>query len=235
MSHRVLNRSLVLAFLSCIFACTCAHARTYADVAESLFQSGHREDAVRAMGQAIKQTPKNGFLYTTRGRYLLRGEEYVRALPDFTKAIEMDPSQRQDWIYRMRADCYVNLGNFQAAIADLKKAIALKPHDEYYKMLGEVYYQLKRLDEAADSFSKGIAINSKNYWLFKIRGDVYFQQGKFQKAVNDYTSVIRIVPKDPVGYGARARAYERLGLHALADKDIAKTKIDVDFMKDDLK
>jgi tetratricopeptide (TPR) repeat protein len=216
--------------LACLFSTAGAVARTYEDTAEMLFKSGHREDAVRVIGEAIKKRPKEGYLYATRGRYLLRGENYGLALDDLTKAMAIDPSFRQDWVYRMRADCHVNLGNNAAAISDLKKAIALKPQDEYYKMLGEVYYQLKRLDEAIDSFSKGIALNSKNYWLYKIRGDIFFQQKKYKKAVDDYTAVIRIMPNEPVGYGSRAKAYEKLGLHALADKDLARTKKDNDFM-----
>lgn len=224
-----------LLVLACWFSTTGALARSYEEYAEMAFKSGHRDDAVRLIGEAIKRAPKNGNLYTTRGRYLLRGEQYGLALDDLTKAMTLDPSQRQGWIYRMRADCQVNLGNNAAAIADLKKAIAIDPHDEYYKMLGEVYYQLKRFDEAIDSFSKGIALNKKNYWLYKIRGDIFFQQKQYKKAVDDYTSVIRIMPNEPVGYGSRARAYERLGLHALADKDLARSKKDDDIMGDLLK
>ncbi len=215
--------------------CANVQAATYEEIAEMLFKRGHREDAVRTIGDAIKQAPKKGYLYTIRGRYQLRGEHYDLALADFTKAMTVDSSQKQDWIYRMRADCYINLGNYPAGIADLKQAIALKPNDEYFKMLGEVYYQQKRFDEAIDSFSKGIAINGKNYWLFKCRGDIYFQQQKYKKAVEDYTSVIRITPSDPVGYGSRAKAYEKMGLHSLADKDFARTKKDNDFMGDLMK
>ncbi len=235
MSCIVLRRFLPTFVAACILSCSCALAKSYEEIAESLIKSGHRDDAVRAMGQAIKHSPKRGDYYTTRARYLLRGEEYTQALADLTKALAIDPSLRQGWVYRMRADCYVNLGNNEAAIADLKKAVALEKHDEYYKMLGEVYYQMKRYDDAINSFSQGIAINKKNYWLFKIRGDIYFQQKKYQKAVDDYTAVIRLMPKESVGYGARGKAYERMGLHALADKDFAKSKQDSDFMGDVLK
>ncbi len=221
--HRARSISFLIA-LSCLISTTGVSARSYEDVAEMLFRRGNRDGAVSVMEKAIKQSPKNGFLYTTRGRYLLRGEHYNLALADLTKGMSIDPATRQDWVYRMRADCYVNLGNNEAAIADLKRAIALKPHDEYFKMLGEVNYQMKRLDEAINCFSKGIAMNTKNYWLYKLRGDVFFQQQKYKKAVDDYTSVIRLVPNETVGYGSRAKAYERLGLHALADKDFAQNQ-----------
>ena len=235
MTLSLIRRTSSLLLLFCLFSTTYAFARTYEETAEMLFKRGHRDDAVRVMGEAIKRAPKNGYLYTTRGNYLLRGEQYGLALDDFTKAMALDPTQRQGWIYRMRADCHVNLGNNSEAISDLKKAIALKPHDEYYKMMGEVYYQQKHLDDAIDSFTKGIALNAKNYWLFKIRGDIYFQQQKYKKAVEDYTSVIRLMPKEPVGYGSRAKAYEKLGLHALADKDLARCKKNNDFMGDLMK
>lgn len=235
MTFSLVRHIAALSVLTCLFSTSAVLARSYEETAEMLFKRGHRDDAVRVIGEAIKRSPRRGILYTTRGQYLLRGEQYGLALDDFTKAMAIDPSQRQAWIYRMRADCHVNLGNNSDAISDIKKAIALEPHDEYYKMLGEVYYQMKRLDEAIDSFSKGIAMNRKNYWLYKIRGDIYFQKQQYKKAVEDYTSVIRIMPNEPVGYGSRAKAYERLGLHALADKDLAKTKKDNDFMGDLMK
>ncbi len=224
-----------LVILAYLFSHAGALARSYEDVAESLFKRGNRDNAVHVMGQAIKQSPKNGFLYITRARYLLRGEHYNLALADLTKGLSIDAATRRDWVYRMRAECFVNLGNNEAAISDLKKAIALKPHDEYFKMLGEVNYQMKRLDDAVDCFSKGIAMNTRNFWLYKLRGDVFFQQQKYRKAVDDYTSVIRLVPNETVGYGSRAKAYERLGLHALADKDFVRTKRGNDFMDDLLK
>lgn len=235
MTFSRLRRFSLLIVMACLCSTSYSLARSYEDIAETLFKRGNRDNAVHVMGQAIKQSPKNGFLYATRGRYLLRGEHYNLALADLTKAISIDPATRQDWVYRMRAECYVNLGNNEAAIADLNKAIALKPHDEYFKMLGEVNYQMKRFDEAINSFSKGIAMNTKNYWLYKLRGDVFFQQQKYKKAVEDYTSVIRLVPNETVGYGSRAKAYERLGLHALADKDLARTKKGNDFMDDLMK
>lgn len=231
---RVLTITSFLVF-ACWFSTIGTAARTYEETAEMLFKNGHREDAVRVLGEAIKKRPKSGYLFATRGRYLLQGENYGLALDDLTKAIAIDPSFRQAWIYRMRADCHVNLGNYAAAISDLKTAIALKPQDEYYKMLGEVYYQQKRFDEAIDSLTKGIAMNGKNYWLYVMRGDIYFQQQKFKKAVDEYTAVIRIIPNEPVGYGSRAKAYEKLGLHALADKDLARAKKENDVMGDLMK
>lgn len=233
---RFLFKNLIVFFsFAAILPGQIAGARSNEDAAELLFKRGHREDAIRSISEAIKKQPKYGPLYTTRGRYHLRNERYELAIADFEKAMTIDPSQKQDWIYRMKAEGNVNLHKFDAAIDDLKKAIALKKNDEYFKMLGEVYYQQKRFDDAIDTFSKGIALNRKNYWLYRIRGDIYFQQKKYQKAVDDYSEVIRIVPNDLTGYGARAKAYEKMGLHALADKDFARTKKDAGIMGDLLK
>lgn len=218
---------------SCLLACPTATGRTLEQTAESLARSGHRDDAIRVISDAIKRSPKAASLYAARAKYYIASEKYESGLEDLKKSVLLDPHRA--WVYRMMADCDVNLGSFDAAIIDLKKAIAIEPHDEYYKMLGEVFFQLKRYDEAIESFTRGIALNNKGFWLYKSRGDVYFQQRKFQKAVDDYTSVIRIVPKEPMGYGARAKAYERLGRKDLADKDYARGKMGVDFMTDVLR
>ncbi|MBA3855309.1 MAG: hypothetical protein C0507_00220 [Cyanobacteria bacterium PR.3.49] len=230
-----LNSLVALAAFAAAVSCSTVFARTIEDSAEMLYKSGHREDAIRTITRGIKLAPQHGHLYTIRGRYYLRTERYELAVADFEKAMAVSAHEKQDWIYRMKAEANVNLHRFDAAIADMKKAIALKKNDEYYKMLGELYYQQKRYDEAIDIFSKGIAVNPKSYWLYRIRGDVYFHQKKYQKAVDDYSAVIKIVPNDLTGYGSRAKAYERMGLHALADKDLARTKKDNGLMGDFLK
>lgn len=217
-------------------ACGSAFAVSYEENnAEMLFKKGHSEAAIRIITASIKNSSEKGRLYAVRGRFHLHSERFQLAIADFDKAMSIDPSQKQDWIYRMRAEANANLHKYDAAIADLKKAIALKKNDEYFKMLGEIYFQQKHYDEAIDAFSRGIAINRKNYWLYRIRGDIYFSLKKYQKAVDDYTSAIRIVPNDEAGYGARAKAYEKMGLKSLADKDYAKTKRDAELMGDLLK
>jgi len=226
---------LPLLAASCVLSNVAVFARTLEDTAEMLSRSGHRDDAIRVITDAIKKSPKAASLYSTRAKYYIAAEQYELGLADLKKAVALEPNAQKAWLYRMMADCDANLERFDAAIGDLKKAIAVSPHEEYYKMLGEINYQLKRYDEAIECFTKGIALNKTGVWLYKGRGDVYFQQHKYQKAADDYTNVIRINPKEPMGYGARAKAYERLGRKDLAAKDYAKGSKDVDFMTDVLR
>lgn len=155
-------------------------ARNLEDTAEMLSKSGHREDAIRVISDAINQNPKSADFYSIRAKYYIASEKYELGLSDLKKAVALDP--KRAWVYRMMADCDANLERFEAAIVDLKKAIAISPHDEYFKMLGEMFYQLKRYEEAIDSFTRGIALNSKGFWLYKSRGDIYFQQKKISKS-----------------------------------------------------
>ncbi len=238
--YELMTLSTLFSFLSVGVACSTllclpVLAATYEDRAAMLARSGHRDDAIRVMSEAIKLSPKTSSLYSARARYYIDGEHYDLGLADLKKAVALDTNTNKAWLYRMMADCDANLEKYEDAIVDLKKAIAIKPHEEYYKMLGEIYYQLRRLDDAVDSYSKGIAVNNKAVWLYRGRGDIYFQQHKYQKAVEDYSSVIRLAPKEPMGYGCRAKAYERLGRKDLADKDYAKSNKDADFMRDVLK
>jgi tetratricopeptide (TPR) repeat protein len=53
------------------------------------------------------------------------GQE-VGALGDYTKAIELNPSDPE--LYLNRANAYMLLGNYQYAIKDLNRAIELAPH-----------------------------------------------------------------------------------------------------------
>ena len=52
-------------------------------------------------------------------------KEYGKAVPEFTKAIELDPSYLNGYI--QRAICYENLGKLDEAIKDYEKALELDP------------------------------------------------------------------------------------------------------------
>ena len=70
--------------------------------------------------------------YNGRGTTYLIKEDYARAIPDFSKAIELDPKSARACIGRGNA--YSGKEDYERAIPDFSKAIELDPED------GPAYY-----------------------------------------------------------------------------------------------
>jgi DnaJ family protein C protein 7 len=64
-------------------------------------------------------------LKTERGNLLYKGERYQQAVKLFTEAIELCPDSST--YYGNRSACYINLYQYEAALEDARKAVALDP------------------------------------------------------------------------------------------------------------
>lgn len=97
------------------------------------------ETSIVACTQFIEQTPQHPQLaqaHRTRGFALELGRQFDKAIADYTRAIELDPS-KNDYFFR-RGVTYQKRGDLELAAADFRKAISLWPEDEHAK---------KRLDQ----------------------------------------------------------------------------------------
>lgn len=61
--------------------------------------------------------------------------------------------------YYNRANCKAELGDPGAAISDLDEAIRVEPKNaSYYKMRGNLYYQLQQKDKACFDWRKAVEL-----------------------------------------------------------------------------
>jgi tetratricopeptide (TPR) repeat protein len=130
--------------------------------------------------------------------YLKSGDEeavhgnYSKAIEYFTKEIVKSNSPEA---YCKRGNAYAKLQNYEAAIADLGKAVELKPdYAEAYNGRGIVFYELKQFDKAINDFSKAIELKPDFADAYFRRGDAYADSGKINEAINDYKTAILLNP-----------------------------------------
>ena len=100
--------------------------------------------------------------------------------------------------YFNRGVGYGQAGDYQLAIGDLTKAIALglhRTHSSGRNPLANAYF---------------------------IRGYYYDELGQYQTAINDYTKAIQLDPDDADAYSNRGHAYNKLGQDERAEADWAK-------------
>ena len=83
---------------------------------------------------------------------------YTQAIPDFNRAIEIDP--RFGEAYNNRGMAYGSLGNYTQAIADFNRAIEIHPrYGKAYYNRGFAYGSLGKSTEAIADFNRAIEIN----------------------------------------------------------------------------
>ena len=141
---------------------------------------------------AFAQSAKD---YTQKGKELYEKHEYMEALLNFNKAIEVDPNY---------AIAYYMRGNIKEAFEDHHGAMkdyntSLEKNNKFadaYFVRGNVKMKLQDYYGAIDDYGAAISLN-ENYI------DAYFNRGKakqflqaYEDAINDCTKIIQINPRN---------------------------------------
>jgi tetratricopeptide (TPR) repeat protein len=98
--------------------------------------------------------------------------------------------------------------NFDAAIAEMDKAIELKPEiANLYLMRGAAYRAKKDLDKAMVDIDKAISIDANKGDFYTMRGMLYADKGDLDNAITALNRTIEIDPKQSRGYSKRAEFF----------------------------
>lgn len=151
--------------------------------------------AVVSFGQGAKE-------YTQKGRDLLEKEEYVEALLNLNKAIELDPNYSA--AYYLRGNIKENFEDRHGAMKDYNMAIEKNPKfaDALFAR-GNVKMKLQDYYGAIDDFTAVIAINENFVEAYFSRGRAKQFLQAYQDAINDCTKIIQINPKNSDAYSMR--------------------------------
>ena len=133
----------------------------------------------------------NAANYIINGRNKLWKEDFVGAIEDFTKAIELDPKSET---YKNRGIAKQGLLDYKGSISDFTKAIQINPKDSYlYYSRGNSKYSLKEYEAAIEDFTNAIELNPIDIISYYFRGfskqDLNDQPG----AIEDFTKTIELV------------------------------------------
>jgi len=134
---------------------------------------------------------------------------------------QLAPRERRT-VYIGRGVAHGNIGEFEAAIADFTRAIALDPN------LSDAYYDRALVESdigryaAALSELAAIASAASNYpSYYYYRGYVHFENNDFDEAISDLTTASLTMAKDASVYYRRAKAYDAKGDRASAIADFS--------------
>ena len=182
----------------------------------------------QAAVEALQYDNTNALALAYYAELLIDQQKWTQAQQYIAQALERDDSLLD--VHRVNGNVQEATANYQQAIEEYKKAIAITPNLNFlYLSLGANYRKLANLAEvtternyyydlALESFAKAVAINdqlgvNRSIPLISI-ANTYVQQGEFFAAARNMLKAVEFSPEDPTVYGQlgvvyyKARNYE---------------------------
>lgn len=165
---------------------------------------------------------------------------FDRALGNYLKAQQLDVNNY--WIQHFTALCYLNQGEYRAALAGFSNCIFMRPDYAWPYMLRALCYAyLGRTNEALADFASALKIDPEFSAVLVNRGAVFLTMGRLDEAVGDLTKAstltplsakplvnlaqVRVAKADAIAEGAEDGPYANLELvqrQALEQQELTK-------------
>ena len=145
---------------------------------------------------------------------LEKGAEY------FSGKIAADPKDAQ--AYQARGRIWIEMEDWERALADLDAAIRLAPADaKSHHLRALVLVQKQQLDKAIAGFSEAIRLDPGLAVAYRDRGLAWDAKRYFDKAFEDLSEAIRLDPENVALVMSRAKVCSTRGRHIEAMADYA--------------
>jgi tetratricopeptide (TPR) repeat protein len=154
------------------------------DVEEELIEQGAGKALVEVLRKETEKLQGSSFFYRNRGDDFSFKRNYNEAIISYTKAIELDPTDRV--AYNNRGRAFEELKRYEEAFADFTKAIELDPTARTgYNNRGVIYYKKNEYQKAIADYTKAIEIDSRFIDAYTNRAKAYQMMGQRDLAESD--------------------------------------------------
>jgi serine/threonine protein kinase/tetratricopeptide (TPR) repeat protein len=203
---------------------------------------GEWDKAIAQYTQFIEREPDRWESWFDRAMVYQSRKQFEKALPDFSKAIELNRQRDNPWLlgdaFHHRAFIYFMKGELEKALAGYSTAIELAPNNIWHWLgRAKTYAQLKQWPQAVADGTRGLELKADFIDLRQTRGDAYAALGQWDKAAGDYSELLKFTPNDYNVFLLRAVAYVKLKRPELAVADLrqafSKGYKDLDAVKKD--
>jgi tetratricopeptide (TPR) repeat protein len=132
-----------------------------------------------------------------------------------------------DTLYWERASLYGVIGQYERALQDFDKAVAVaesdgKPNAALYCSRGVAHYKLHQDIQALADYNLAEKTAPKSPWSFINKSALYYRQKQFSQAYSTADKAIALDPKSMEGYCNRGEAALRLGRIDQAIADLSR-------------
>lgn len=146
---------------------------------EKFFKAKKYEDALDLCNYGIAKHPSSGILCRAKAKLLQTMGRYREAIKAYSLLIDTGEALAED--YYNRGMCYSELQQYEKAIADQNGALKVDPNFYMsYMQRGASQWELRRWDDALESFKKANEINSTDPNCQWILGLLSLQMNDFK-------------------------------------------------------
>ncbi len=167
-------------------------------------------EAIAAAAEAIEFGPEEMEPYRCRAGAYWYSDQFSEALDDYERALQLCEEPTAG-LWNGRGQVLAELGEFELALVDLEKAVAVSRSSERNYLpyclngLGKILTGLGRLDEADAAFQESLALQPENAWLQYNLGQLSIARGSVNEAVACFERALQF-KKPPLPPGKRAKA-----------------------------
>ncbi|MDX2136865.1 MAG: tetratricopeptide repeat protein [Chloroflexota bacterium] len=177
------------------------------------YRDGNYEQAVVHFNEAIYAHPTRSTLYCNRGWAHFQRQNWMAALEDFSKAVQLDSSSAP--AIHALALTYEQLGEYAQAAAYYERTLQMDPSQSAaYVSLGSMLHYQGRYEEAIEQYARALLAQPSDGQAYLLRGESYFCAGRYVQALVDFKRA-RQYGAD----GARAMAGMAVTNYALKELD----------------
>jgi tetratricopeptide (TPR) repeat protein len=174
---------------------------------------------------AIKADPSFSLAYKDMAEFCNVQGDYKKAVEYGNKSLACP--EPYIWVYRQTAIAYSNLGQYDKALADINKFIALdSSKDATFTMKAGILEKMKRYDEAVAAYRQAFAKRPQDMTILNIVRCLEAQR-KFPQAIDEISQLIKLNPHDPEAFAIRAKLQRENKNYAAALNDLGRA-IDMD-------
>lgn len=188
-------------------------ARCYYNLAYMEMVEANNVEALRLIEQAIAFDSLESKYIARRAMIKEAMNDRIGARRDYNKAIEIDPENSNNYLYR--AQYYIKIKIPAFALSDLEMAIDLDAkNDEALYYAFQLYFQKKEMSSAMKSIDAALALKPQSTRYYYARGFLLGELGEYTSALSDYTTAIELDSTNGYAYANRAFVH-----YALEDLD----------------
>jgi len=172
-------------------------------------------------GGDLRSGFQNARIYYKRASSYFERGLYEKSIPDFSNAIDEDPSFLD--AYNDRALAYLYVGEYDKSLTDLNKVIDSRPGfaTAHYNR-GNAYFNKGDFSKALSDFNRAIEIEPGYAKAYYARALLHKSSNRAAKAIEDLTKTINIDPDNTDARYERGGAYYSEGRYRNAIADYKK-------------
>lgn len=165
-----------------------------------------------APGDVIRAGRELANRYSGEATKLINRRDYPGAVGYLKKAIAN--FAEEPYFYDSLAYCYIEMGEEDLAIPELKKSLSLGPHYFASYLLGYAYWKQQKFDEAIIPFRDAAGLlpqEKRDPAVYVLLGSCYFRKGMIEEALDVFKKAYGIDNTAPITVYYLAACFDRLG------------------------